>query len=121
MDDDIQERDPPTGGWFSEMLSGMLIGRTSTPYAERKIARDNVSGLIVSTAWTDDLGFETAVLDARGTYPVERYTTRALAVAGHATWLAKAPSLSEVVRLGTGDGVIADKMVTLLRRQTETL
>lgn len=69
-------------------------------YDERKTARDLVDGLIVSTAYTTDEGYETAILDLHKTYPVERYDTEEQAVTGHQEWLKKAETMKEAHRLG---------------------
>ncbi len=75
--------------------------------------KETVAGLKVSTVESCDLGYETAVIDARGTYSVERYETEGDALAGHARWVAAAPNLTTVVRIGTGDGAVPDEMVIL--------
>lgn len=57
-------------------------------YEKRKVARDiSKSGIIVSTAYTSDEGYETALIDDNGVHPVERYIDRNNAVKGHAKWL----------------------------------
>lgn len=46
------------------------------------------NGLEVSTAYTYDEGYETAIIDARGiVYPVERYLTKDDSVVGHDRWI----------------------------------
>lgn len=72
-----------------------------------------VAGLRVSTVDTPDLGFETAITDAAGTYPVERHATEEAAAVGHRLWVAAAPGLTQVTRIGTGDGAVPDERVTL--------
>ena len=57
-------------------------------YESRKVARDTSKcGIIVSTAYTSDEGFETALLDDSEVYPVERYETKEQAKKGHENWL----------------------------------
>lgn len=89
-------------------------------YEERKVAyikpEDN-NGIGVSTAYTSDEGYETALLDSgtQQVYPVERYTTREAAIEGHAKWVdfAQIASGKQVVRLGTSGGEVKDKVITL--------
>jgi hypothetical protein len=92
-------------------LRAMALGEA--PRVGEKV---HVAGLTVSTVDTWDLGWETAVIDAAGTHAVERYATEAEALAGHARWVAAAPTLTEVVRIGTGDGAVDDVVVTLTPR-----
>ena|SRR5712692_8155827 len=85
-------------------------------YEERKVNRTEVSGLIVSTAYTSDQGYETALLDVGDTMPVERYETREAAVVGHARWVEKARTIEKVVKLGWGD-IIPSTEVMINRAQ----
>jgi hypothetical protein len=66
-----------------------------TNYDTRKVARmepkDN-GGIGVSTAYTSDQGYETALL-GKQVHPVERYTSKELALAGHARWVEYARSM----------------------------
>ena len=57
-----------------------------TTYEERKLDRTEVNNFIVSTAYTADEGFETAIIDKNGTHPVERYSNEVLAKSGHKKW-----------------------------------
>ena len=59
-------------------------------YDERKVAQDVLeNGLEVSTAYTTDEGYETAIINTLGKVsPVERYYSKDDAVLGHAVWLA---------------------------------
>lgn len=85
-------------------------------YEADKVARtepkDN-NGIGISTAYTPDFGYETALLDQNGTYPVERYETREKAFDGHWRWLEKTLTMKTVIGLGTGDGWIEDEEITL--------
>ena len=86
---------------YLRLLSSVVndVGTIKT----RLIARDCLDcGLMVSTVYTADCGFETAILDAVSTYPVERDETEDLAISGHAKWVLKAPTLTSVVKLGYG-------------------
>lgn len=80
----------------------------------RRIAADDVNGLVVSTVVTHDLGPETALCDENGTHPVERYATEAAAKAGHKAWVKKAKTLKTVKKLGYGTS-IPDVRITLKR------
>lgn len=80
------------------------------------IDRTDTAGLVVSTVLTtDDQGYETAILDAEGAWPVARYETVELAQTGHNEWVARAPQLETITRLGYGD-VIDDEPHALKRR-----
>jgi hypothetical protein len=69
-------------------------------YVARVVGRDAIAGLVVSTAWTEDHGFETAILDLAGAHPVERYPDRVVAGTGHTKWRRIAETAEEIVRLG---------------------
>lgn len=84
---------------------GEIMRCAREPYESRMIARDvGINGLNVSTTWAEDVGgYETAILDAKAAYPVERYRTRDEALAGHLKWVVRCEAgLSEVMRLGYG-------------------
>jgi len=81
-------------------------------YDSRKIGRKDVGGLTVSTAYTSDYGFETAIIDANGVHPVERYgEDRIEALSGHGSWEEKANTLTEITELGYGSLVGKTKVV----------
>jgi hypothetical protein len=104
---------------YHDILRAFAAMQSDAPnYDERKVARDEVEGLIVSTAFTSDEGYETAILDEGGTHPVERYVTRADAVNGHNHWLAiaKNTETTEITQLGYGKMLEAE-VVHLLRRR----
>lgn len=85
-------------------------------YESRKVARTDIGkGIEVSTAFTSDEGFETAILDSESAYPVERYKTRADAERGHAVWVKKAPHLKSIVMLGGLGGLVRARKVKLVR------
>lgn len=57
-------------------------------YESRKVGRDtSKSGIEVSTAYTSDEGYKTALLDSKDVHPVERYASRDEAEKGHVKWL----------------------------------
>lgn len=72
------------------------------------------SGINVSTVFTPDCGYETALIDLMGTYPVERYGTKAEAKNGHIKWFkfAETANGKTVTRLGLGS-LIDDKNIIL--------
>lgn len=84
-------------------------------YEARKVGRDEVSGLIISTCYTTDEGYETAIVDNNGTYPVERYKTKEDAEIGHLKWIANAKSLTTITKLGWQDGLVDSEIITLER------
>lgn len=68
---------------FFEFLKPMV-----DTYDERKYRKDCFpNGLKVSTAFTIDMGWETAIIDREGTKPVERYPTKEEAIEGHKKWV----------------------------------
>lgn len=81
----------------------------------RRILLDNINGLEISTVNTPDMGFETAILDVNGVYPVERYPTRHDAIIGHNRWCKKAEKIKEVITLGYG-GLTEEEKITLRRK-----
>ena len=68
----------------------------------RVLPEDNY-GLGVSTALTSDYGFETALLDANGAHPVERYPDERSALAGHDRWVTASKLIERVIQLGWSD------------------
>jgi hypothetical protein len=89
-----------------DLLDSIVLFEQEHPYEERKIGRDvSQSGIVVSTAYTNDEGHETALLDKNGVHPVERYKGVAEAIVGHEKWLKFAHIADgvEVVRLGWQD------------------
>jgi len=98
---------------------GSMIGN----YKERKIGRvegKENNGIGVSTCFITDMNepYETALLDNNGAHPVERYMTKKEAIQGHRKWVKKAQSLTKVIRLGSEDGLVEDKEITLERIQS---
>lgn len=66
----------------------------------QRIKRDEVFGLIVSTALTPDCGYETAIMDKKGVHVVERYKTYEECLIGHEKWKEKAKTLTSVIEIG---------------------
>lgn len=69
-------------------------------YEDRKVRRDEINGLVVSTVYTSDEGYETAILDSIGAHPVERYSSKEEAEIGHKNWCIKAETLEKITELG---------------------
>lgn len=86
-------------------------------YETRKIARDTTnSGLEVSTVYTSDEGYETALIDKNGVHPVERYPEKRDAEKGHNKWLDFSNNYlegQEVTELGGLDGLCEDRQIVL--------
>lgn len=105
-----------TGNWFSTGLMAMC--GFDSDYESRKVKRTDLgNGIEVDTAWTDDFGYETAVIDVNGTFPVERYTNKRNAIKGHNKWARTIKNGSKVPYLGTGDGIIADSEIVVEGRK----
>ncbi len=98
------------------MLSGLkAIGDMSLNYDSRKVSRDKAGNTEVSTVYTTDEGYETALIDSDGeVYPVERYPDRERSVDGHAKWVNAVQSGTKTfTRLGGLDGCVGTKEITL--------
>jgi hypothetical protein len=108
-------REPTLGDAFK--IGNAMISDANN-YEDRKVGRDEVNGLIVSTCYTSDQGFETALIDKNHVYPVERYTLRRMAVEGHARWCEFAKgNENKITKLGYDD-VIEDTVIVLERRSS---
>lgn len=84
-------------------------------YDTRKLGRTEVNGVTVSTAYTSDEGYETAIIDANKVYPVERYETKEQAEQGHEKWCKEAETVETVTMLGGFGGMVDDEVVTITR------
>ena len=92
-------------------------------YESRMVGRDLVKGLIVSTCHTSDMGYETAICDATGAHPVERYDDKEASIAGHIKWMALAETMESVVELGNENfGVEPERIVVkrMLRKPAKS-
>lgn len=87
-------------------------------YENRKVDKTLVNGLIVSTVWTTDMGYETALIDKNKVYPVERYADIEEAKKGHLKWVKDAETIEACIELGYGS-LIDEKPVKLERGLTE--
>ena len=86
---------------------------------DRTVKRSKrINGLIVSTVWTSDEGYETALIDhsEEEVHPVERYPDREAAIKGHEKWVkfAQGDEVS-VTKLGGWGGLVRDKKIKLQR------
>jgi hypothetical protein len=98
-------------------MSGMFsFLKDIDTYDTRKVGRTDVDGLTVSTAYTSDEGYETAIIDANKVYPVQRYGSKANALKGHKNWTAKAKTLKTVNVLSGLGGLVDGKKVELVRK-----
>lgn len=84
-------------------------------YESRKLGRTTVNGLTVSTAYTSDEGYETAIIDENGVHPVERYLSKEDAQIGHDKWCKKAETVETVTKLGGLGGLVDDQVITIIR------
>lgn len=84
-------------------------------YDTRKLGRTDVKGVTVSTAFTLDECYETAILDANGVHPVERYNSKSEAEAGHEKWCKEAETVETVTELGGLNGLVDDEVITIVR------
>ena len=89
-------------------------------YEQRKVGNTMIKGLRVSTCWTSDEGYETAIEDTVNVYPVERYKTKKLAEKGHLKWCEKARTLKKITRLGGWGGLVEDVDNIILVRSENT-
>lgn len=83
-------------------------------YESRKVAKDEINGIEVSTAYSSDCGYETAILDENGVHPVERYGTKQDAESGHKKWLKKAKTIKKITKLGWM-GLCDDEEIEIVR------
>ena len=80
-----------------------------------RLALDEIGdGISVSTINSRDQGPETAICDVAGAHPVERYASVEDALEGHKRWVEKAPTLTEITKLGYG-AIQGETQVTLER------
>ena len=83
-------------------------------YEERKTGRDEIDGFIISTCWTTDEGFETAIIDKNKVHVVERYSNENEAGKGHEKWIRFIREGNRKVKtLGWSDTPELDEEVTL--------
>lgn len=99
---------------FAKVMLAPLIDKGT--YDTRKVDRTELNDkVIVSTAFTSDQGYETAILLSTGTHPVERYPDIHRAMHGHKKWCEKLPSMKSITELGYDD--ICDSQEISLKGQ----
>lgn len=78
---------------------------TVNKYDSRKVDRTEIDTIIVSTAFTTDMGYETAIIHNKGNTvsPVERYDSRTSAEEGHIKWCEQIKNMDTIIELGYGD------------------
>lgn len=87
-------------------LFGALIGGPAPT-----IARTEIDGFIVSTVDSMDMGYETAIIDANGTHPVQHYNTEEEAIDGHDDWVdGISKGVRRVTKLGYGSLIPAENI-----------
>jgi hypothetical protein len=91
-----------------------MIEAVFHPERTTQLARTYIDGVVINTAMTGDLGYETAVLDAEAAHPVARYATEDQARAGHQWWRKHIVGAQTVIELGY-PGAIEDEEVRLVR------
>lgn len=84
-------------------------------YETRKLGRTTVNGINVSTAYTSDEGYETAIIDENGVHPVERYSSKEKAEKGHELWCKKAETITSVNKMGGMGGIVPDEKILIIR------
>jgi len=87
-------------------------------YEKRCIGRDPVDGVIVSTVFTEDCGYETAVLMRTKVRIVERYASKEEAVKGHAEWMKKIVGKESI--MDTGYGLLLEEEEYPVERMTKS-
>jgi hypothetical protein len=102
--------------WSTIRAIASVSGEGKEGFEQRKVDRTEVDGLLVSTVYTPDCGYETAVCDEVGTHPVERYVGRDEAVLGHSRWCLEIVGKKEATKLVDADGWLDSEVVTLVRK-----
>ena len=106
---------------LAKVTRGLFSALYAAPIEERKVAQiapEQNGGLGVSTVQIADMPgweYETAILDAEGAHPVERYHTPAEAEAGHLRWVEASKDLVTIICIGGWEGAVPDKEVHLKR------
>lgn len=94
------------------------IMKNSGTYESRKVGLDTVNGLEVSTVYSSDEGYETAIIDTEKIYCVERYNTLELAEEGHKKWMKEAETMEELLELEGIGGMIPSRVIINLKRKS---
>ena len=95
------------GNFFESLIKNMSD-------TNRIFQQTEVGSLMVSTVYTYDCGYETAIVDSNGeVYPVERYGDGDFE-AGHWRWCERAKTIDSIVKLGY-PGLSDDEKIILKR------
>ena len=102
---------------MNDLFNLLMVGiNDKDDYDNRKIGRVDPSNnkIGISTAYTTDMGYETALLDSNGVHPVERYINKEEALKGHVKWclFAKSGKDKKIIKLGYGE-LIEDREIIL--------
>ena len=92
------------------------ISKDADNYDSRKVEWTCVNGVAVSTCWTSDQGYETAILDNKGVYPVQRYENREHAEFGHKDWVKRMQDngTTHIEKLGY-DNLVEPEIIEIVR------
>ncbi len=91
-----------------------LIGESKEERENRTIGKEEINGFEISTMWTPDEGYETAIIDENGAHPVERYKNVKKAVIGHKKWIKKIKlGKRKIKQIGWSDMKFMDKEIIL--------
>ena len=68
------------------MLNAMILAADN--YDDRKVAeKEQVEEFKISSCYTSDMGYETAVIYKNEVYPVQRYISKEECLEGHNKWI----------------------------------
>ena len=101
---------------ISELFSMLdAASEMSENYELRKVDFTEINEKIsVSTVYTPDMGYETAVLLDGHAHPVERYgECRSASVIGHNKWVKQIPGMTEINNLGYGE-IVSGSVISLV-------
>ena len=115
----MDEEEKAVATLFAGVIKIQMEGEHKS-YERRKIGRDEVGGLVVSTCLVEDLClYETALCDCVAAHPVERYGLSSNAEEGHARWVRWTADRANttVTKLGYMDFIKPEEIV--LQRETE--
>ena len=101
-----------------------LISIVSNPesicgtYDIRKVDEEyEFDGLTVSTVWTDDMGYETAIIDSNRVNIVERYPDEKSSAQGHFKWIEWINDKDNNEVQDVGYGNLLDSFTVKLKRR----
>lgn len=78
------------------MLNAMILDANN--YDDRKVAeKEQVGEFKISSCYTSDMGYETAVIYKDEVYPVERYISKEECIEGHNKWIEWAKNKPKII------------------------